>query len=127
MNLIALKMVLMVAILLIHLVGMIPSINCGGRCCKSKEPLLFMNCFAAGIFFSMAAFHMLPESFTLYNDWVKAKHVHHAFPLPAIIFMCGYLTLLGFEKFVIDKIIEKQKDKQVAEHQTTNDDELELQ
>ena len=113
MNLIVLKGILMVAMLLMHLFGLVPALKCA--CLTSKEPLSFLNCFAAGIFMAIAIAHMLPEALEVYQAWGKQQKIERLFPLPMVIFIAGYLLVLGFEQAVVARCAKKDNNKVVEQ------------
>ena len=114
MNLTVLKAILMVVMLLMHLLGLIPTIKCNTSCCISKEPLSFLNCFAAGIFLSMALVHMLPEALEIHSSWAKKQKIDRAFPIPVVIFIGGYLLVMAFERAITSRYAKNHHDYEQA-------------
>ena len=115
MNLTEAKILLMVVILLMHFLGLLPSIKCGKACLQSKEPLRFLNCLSAGIFLAMAVVHMLPEAIEIYSAWAKKQKIKRVFPLPSLIFLGGYLLLLAFDKMITSRLVAKEAKKEHKE------------
>jgi len=54
-----------------------------------------MSCFAAGMLLTLSICHILPEANEKYEEMQLGKeHKGHPFPLPFVLFLCGFLFLL---------------------------------
>jgi zinc transporter ZupT len=65
--------------------------------------LSLLNCFSAGIFLAMSLLHMMPESMEMYQSWVDDNQIGHAFPLPPMVYIVGYMLIL-----LLDQIFKKE-------------------
>ena len=90
------KILMLVLMFLCCGFGLIPK-GCGA-CSKSNSTLSYMNCFSAGIFLTMAIFHMLPEGAEMYEGWVKKNEIERPFPVPYLAFFIGYVLVLGIDR-----------------------------
>jgi zinc transporter ZupT len=74
-TLMGLKIALIIILFLVCYLGLIPAYS--NYCRNNKLTLSLMNCFAGGVFLSMAFVHILPESVELYFDSMTgASHGH---------------------------------------------------
>ena len=53
--------------------------------------------------------HMLPEALTIYGEWGKQQKIERPFPLPVVVFIAGYLCILGFERAVTARFAPKEE------------------
>mmetsp|Transcript_22728 Transcript_22728/g.16097 ORF Transcript_22728/g.16097 Transcript_22728/m.16097 type:complete len:131 (-) Transcript_22728:280-672(-) len=76
--------------------GLFPSLN--RNCRESPKCLGIANAFSGGVFIAIAFVHILPESAEGYAD-LKGDD---AFPLPYLLFFCGYSLILLLDKVMFD-------------------------
>jgi len=69
------------------------------------------NCFAGGIFISIAFIHLLPEVASNYHEWVHGHEEptfrhgddeDEVFPLPYVLLFAGYALILFIDKVLFD-------------------------
>jgi zinc transporter 1/2/3 len=84
-------------------------------CTKSKLPLSFLNCFAAGIFLAMAVVHILPEAAEIWDEYAEQEGIENAFPLPYVGYLVGYVLILWVDKVIAGKYhIHEEDEKKEA-------------
>ena len=66
-----------------------------------------MNCFAAGMFLSIALMHMLPESVEMFFAWAEHEGIEEPFQLPYCTLFVGYLIPLFVDKVIVHNVVEK--------------------
>jgi len=59
-----------------------------------------MNCFAGGVFLSIALIHLFPEGAGQFTDWANENGIDEPFPLFYTLTFVGYLIAL-----VVDRVI----------------------
>jgi len=71
---------------------------------NSRAILGVANCFAGGIFMSIAFIHLLPEVSENYKDWVNEgkPEEEEVIPLPFILLFSGYTLILFIDKVMFD-------------------------
>ena len=95
------KVVFIFVYFLITYVGLIPRVL--GSCRTSKATLSFMNCFAGGVFFSIALIHLFPEGGAQYDEWAAGEGIEDAFPLFYTMVFVGFLISLLVDKVACSK------------------------
>ena len=111
MNLILFKVILMAVMLVLHLLGFLPS-KFRTSCRHSETIISFMNCFAVGIFLAMALLHILPEAIEQYAEWAVKKKIKKPFPLPSAMFLTGYLLILAVDRLITSKLKQPKEVKE---------------
>jgi zinc transporter ZupT len=99
------KTMFLILYLLLTYLGMLPYAI--SMCRNSHKVLSVMNCFAAGVFLSIALIHLLPEGSEQYYSWAESDGVgiEEPFPLPYTVTFVGYLIAI-----LIDRVIFFQKE-----------------
>ena len=72
-----------------------------GKCCKQNPyPLSFLNCYAAGTFFTMSLMHVLPETVEQYGTYMSVCHGNkEPYPLPYLMYVLGYVVILSVDRW----------------------------
>ena len=94
------KIVFIFVYLAITYIGILPNVI--GSCKNNQTTLSFMNCFAAGVFLSIALIHLLPEGGEQYVTWADEKGYKEPFPLPYTVIFLGYLIAVTFDRIIFN-------------------------
>ena len=91
--------------LLLTYLGLLPYAI--SMCRTSHKVLSVMNCFAAGVFLSIALIHLLPEGSEKYYSWAESEEVsiEEPFPLPYTMSFAGYLIAI-----LIDRVLFRESE-----------------
>ena len=65
------KMIMTVVMILVCCSGILPLKI--PKLANSEWFLSYLNCFASGIFLSMALVHMMPEAVEIYSEWAESE------------------------------------------------------
>jgi zinc transporter 1/2/3 len=90
--------------------GILPAKNAK---CKDNQTLLgIANSFAGGVFLAISLMHIMPEEVEAYNDLKNKEYPPDPlnpdaeppkfFPLPYLIFFCGYTFILIIDRVLFD-------------------------
>ena len=82
--------------------GILPAKNAK---CKDNQTLLgIANSFAGGVFLAISLMHIMPEEVENYNELTKSDSEEggRVFPLPYLIFFCGYTFILIIDRVLFD-------------------------
>ena len=101
------KTVFIIVYLGITYIGLLPTVV--GSCKNNETTLSFMNCFAAGVFLSIALIHLLPEGGEQYDSWASEQGYAEPFPLPYTVIFLGYLIAV-----MVDRIFNKNRGQSEA-------------
>jgi zinc transporter 1/2/3 len=98
-----LKIVIIFSMVVISMIGVLPQKLAFFR--TSERALSYLNCFSAGMFLAIGFIHMLPEAVEQYEEYVTAKHLTNAFPLPYTCMFVGYLIVLLVDRVIMHSLI----------------------
>ena len=92
------KTIFLILYLLITYLGILPYAI--SACRNSSRVLSYMNCFAAGVFISIALIHLLPEGAEQYDGWAAENEIDDPFPLLYTMAVIGVLIAI-----IVDRVI----------------------
>ena len=82
--------------------GILPAKNAK---CKDNQTILgIANSFAGGVFLAISLMHIMPEEVGDYNELYEDEIAagKRVFPLPYLIFFCGYTFILVIDRVLFD-------------------------
>ena len=87
---------------------------------KSEAVMSYLNCFAAGMFLSIAICHMLPESVEQHTEYATSHDIEKPFPTPYVCMYIGYMLILLVDKIIVPCLQRKAKTDEARKQSKLN-------